>query len=292
MFCTLLCFSLCTNGIEWMRSIAVVPKRIPSACALYTEPGRAECVWRFHCEMLGMSSFVGWSHKLIALFNQPPMRFSFVKCADAFSDDTSQWRMPQRSKQCSGGRTARNGRPYFTWAGTALRLASLKSDTIMRGTKNGARMESICAAHNKDIHLPVDRHRNHCGEIHFRPFFSRGFFSSIRIHTVAIEFRNRSYLRERLRIRWCLIRSIFIFFKLSRRKQWNLRCDEFWILRIDTQIRTNNKINGREVGRAPNMFCPAPQENSCFFCSSHPNKEYYSAQVRHFFHRIEKKQKF
>lgn len=48
------------------------------------------CLWRTSMWMLDLVSFVCWSHKLIALFNQPPMRFSFVKCAVALTATTTQ----------------------------------------------------------------------------------------------------------------------------------------------------------------------------------------------------------
>lgn len=140
----------------------------------------------------------------------------------------------------------------------------------MRGTKDDAREWRAYARHIIKIStyrsIVIETTATQWNPFSFIYFFAANFFSSILIHTGATdEFRNRSYLRERLRIRWCLIRSIFIFFKLSRREQWNLRCDEFRILRIDTQIRTNNRINGCEFGRASNTFGSAPQQNSCFF---------------------------
>lgn len=68
------------------------------------------------------------------------------------------------------------------------------------------------------------------------------------IYTNWFEFP--TYLRQPLRIRWCLNRIIiFIFLKIQCRKQWNSQFDEFWILRIDIGHRRNNNKNGCEFSR-------------------------------------------
>lgn len=139
----------------------------------------------------------------------------------------------------------------FSCAGTAMRSTS-KSDTIMRGTKNDARIESIWAAHNKDIHLPVDRHQKHQNTMKFISriyfFYSCDFIPSVLIHTVAIS-TSTVYGCIRIGSNFQIDRTCendagwggawFESF-LHSNKQWNLRYDEFWILRYDIQIRWSN----------------------------------------------------
>lgn len=136
----------------------------------------AGCMWR--CDVFHVNAGLGlvwfcWSHKLIALFNQPPMRFSFVKCATLHLPSQCVcvcvclcWMctrvMLQWPKMAT---TPANKNAHFSCVpASSYCIIEIGYEWVEFGTMSldefalneDHKCETVMAAHHKDIHLPLD----------------------------------------------------------------------------------------------------------------------------------------